>query len=60
MAEIVNCIMTVTGNEPMSCGVDLNERSFTFTINNRNSFTVNFDFTNDLNETMSQSRYYGE
>ena len=55
--------MSITGNDDsktMSCKEQLDDRSFEFTINNRNSFTVRFDFTNELNETMSQSRYYGE
>ena len=63
MTEIVDCSITVVDNDDsktMSCGDELNDRSFIFTINNSNSFTVRFDFTNELNETMTQSHYYGE
>ena len=63
MAEIVNCSMNVTDNDDsktMSCKERLDVESFIFTVNNRNSFTVNFNFTNELNEVVSQSHYYGE
>ena len=59
VSEIVNYSMSITDDDGRNVRYIVVERSVTFTLSNRDSFTVSFIFVDEIGNNMTRSVRYG-